>query len=162
MEEEIQNKYEKWNKKKQEIEMSAEYRSIYFKEGQVWWCSLGLNIGSESFGKGESFRRPVLIVKKLSSDLCIALPMTSKEKIGTWFLDITLDNEKRWVMLYQIKTLNKKRFYLKIGELDTKDFNRVKEKLDTLLELSKNRHPAEAEIEGSNPKSNLIIDETEQ
>ena len=157
----MKEEYDKWNIKKQEIEFSKGSTNIYFKEGQIWWCSLGLNIGSESFGKGENFRRPVLIVKKLSSDLCIVLPLTSKEKIGTWFLDITLHNKKRWVMLYQIKTLNKKRFYLKIGELDDIDFKRVKEKLDALLELSNNRHSVETEIEGSNPKSNLIIDETE-
>ena len=38
----------------------------------------------------------------------------------------------------------------------------TKEKLEALLELSSNRHSAEAEIEGSDPKSTLIIDETDQ
>ncbi len=127
---------------------------MYFKEGQIWWCSLGQNIGSESFGKGENFRRPILIIKKLSADLCIALPLTSKEKIGTWFIDITIHGERKWAMLYQIRTLNKKIFSIKLGELDDIDFDRVKEKLETLLELSVNRHPAEAGIEGTNPKSN--------
>ncbi len=85
--------------------------------------------------------------------MCIGLPLTSKEKIGTWFVDITLQGEKRWAMLHQIRVMHKKRFSLKIGELDNSDFQRVKEKLELLLELSSNRHPTEVEIEGTNPKS---------
>lgn len=30
-------------------------QNIYFKEGVVWWCSVGLNIGEEEFGKGPTF-----------------------------------------------------------------------------------------------------------
>lgn len=63
-------------------------------------------------------------------------------------------------MLYQLRTLHKKRFSIKLGELDTIDIDRVKEKLETLLELS-HRHPTEAEIEGNNPKSNTSVDETD-
>ncbi len=153
--------YNKWNTKKQELQESDRTKDVYFKEGQIWWCSLGQNIGNESFGKGENFRRPILILKKLSGDLCIALPLTSKEKNGTWFIEITLHGEKKWVMLYQIRTINKKRFSIKIGELDTTDFQRVKEKLEILLELSsKNRHPTEVGIDGNNPKSNHSIKES--
>ena len=155
--EELAIKYDEWNTKKKNIQLYENTDRMYFKEGQVWWCSLGLNIGSESFGKGEHFRRPILIIKKLSADLFIALPLTTKEKIGTWFIDVQLQGEKRWVMLYQIRTLNKKRLYLKIDELDDADFIRVKEKLETLLELGTKRHPAEAGIEGTNPKSNITI-----
>ena len=39
--------------------------------------------------------------------------------------------------------------------------NRILKNFQALLELSNNRHSVETEIEGSNPKSNLIIDETE-
>lgn len=131
----LKKKFDDWNIKKQEIHFSGKKDKIYFKEGQVWWCSVGQNVGSESFGKGKNFMRPILIIKKLSSDLCIALPLTSKKKTGTWFADITIGGEKVCVLLYQIRTFNKKRFQRKIGELDEKDFNTVKEKLETLLEL---------------------------
>ena len=58
-------KYNKWNIKKQNIHF-LDNRDIYFKEGDIWWCSIGLNIGDESYGKGRDFRRPILIFKKLS------------------------------------------------------------------------------------------------
>ncbi len=128
-------KYNKWNIRKQEMGLSLSFDNKYFKEGEIWWCSLGLNIGNESYGKGDDFRRPVLIIRKLSSDLCIGLPLTSKIKIGTWFTDITLDNQKVFVMLYQIRALNKKRFSLKMGQLNAVELNNIKEKLKHLLKL---------------------------
>jgi len=136
MADDLRNKFNSWNVKKQEIHFSDRTDKMYFKEGQIWWCSVGQNVGSESFGKGENFMRPILIVKKLSSDLCIALPLTSKKKTGTWFEYINFEGEEICVLLYQIRIFNKKRFQRKIGELDQKDFLRVKEKLEALLELS--------------------------
>ena len=130
-------KFNNWNVKKQEIHFSERTNDVYFKERQIWWCSVGQNIGSESYGKGEDFRRPILIYKKLSADLCVALPMTSREKKdGSWFIDVTFGGQKAWVLLYQIRVFNKKRFQRKIGELDGKDFLRVKQKLEKSLELS--------------------------
>ena len=135
--EEYIEKYNRWNIKKQNIHFlqRLEEDELYFKEGDVWWCSIGLNVGNESFGKGKNFRRPVLVLKKLSADLCVALPLTSQIKIGTWFVNVTLNGEDRYVMMYQIRALNKKRFTVKIGEIDGADFKKVKEKLKTLLEL---------------------------
>ena len=133
-------KYNNWNIKKQEIQFS-DIEETYFKEGDVWWCSLGQNIGSESYGKGKDYRRPILVIRKLSEDLCIALPLTSKKKVGTWFVDILLNDESRCVMLYQIRTLNRKRFQRKMGEVSIEDFIKVKEKLESLLELSHKSSP---------------------
>lgn len=127
------NIYDSWNLKKKNIECYS--KEMSFNEGDVWWCSLGVNIGNESFGKGDNFRRPVLIIKKLSSCMCVALPLTSRYKIGTWFCDILINSNKRYVMLYQIRALNSKRFYVKIGRVDKEDLHKVKEKLKCLLKL---------------------------
>ncbi len=145
--EDIKIKYDDWNQKKQGLQISNSTKAIYFKEGDIWWCSIGINLGDESYGKGEDFRRPVLILKKLSADLCIALPITSQNKKGTWFVDVLLQGEKNWIMLHQIRMLHKKRFQIKIEELSPEDFSRVKEKLEQLLKLSSDNHPACARIE---------------
>jgi mRNA interferase MazF len=142
----LTKKYDNWNIKKQEIQFSIIEES-YFKEGDIWWCSLGQNIGNETYGKGDDYRRPILVIRKLSSDLCVALPLTSKQKTGTWFTDILLDGESRCVMLYQIRTLNRKRFQRKMGEVSVEDFIKIKEKLESLLEFPANHHPTEVEIE---------------
>jgi len=135
--EEYIEKYNRWNIKKQDIQFleRPEEEKLYFKEGDVWWCSIGINIGNESYGKGKNFRRPVLVLKKLSADLCITLSLSTVLKTGTWFSDAVLNNENISVMLYQIRVLSKKRFYIKIGEFSQEDFVKTKEQLKMLLEL---------------------------
>ena len=32
-----------------------------FKEREVWWCKIGLNVGVEQDGKGNNYTRPILI-----------------------------------------------------------------------------------------------------
>ncbi len=125
--------YDDWNIIKKELSKKEE--KFFFKEGDIWWVSLGKNLGTESYGKGEIFRRPVLIIKKLNSNSCIVLPLTSKNKSGTWFTEITFQNEVKTVLLYQIKMINTKRFQRRLGVLDDNDFKKVKEKLKFLLEL---------------------------
>ncbi len=47
-------------------------------EGDVWWASIGENIGSEINGKNQNFTRPVIILKKLSRTLFFVIPLTTK------------------------------------------------------------------------------------
>jgi mRNA interferase MazF len=156
----MEERFNEWNIKKQKLNNNDKFKSIYFKQGDIWWSSIGQNIGSESYGKGQDFRRPVLILKKLSSELFIGVPLSSKEKNGTWFVPITFQGENRIALIYQIRTLHSKRLTLKMGQLDDTDFNLVKEKLEDLLELS-NRHPNKSGIDGIYPKSTLIISDEE-
>lgn len=129
----MEKDFDGWNIRKKELESLQ--KLFYFKEAEIWWCSVGINVGNESCGKGETFRRPILVLKKLSATSCIAIPLTSREKVGTWFLPITIHQKKRWALLYQIKMINTKRFQRRLATLDEAEFYQVKEKLKTLLEL---------------------------
>lgn len=147
----MEKNFDNWNDIKKTLENSE--KKYLFKEGEIWWLSVGLKLKEESCGKGQIFRRPVLVLKKLSGKSFIGIPLTSKEKIGTWFTDITFNNEKRFVLLYQIRMFSTVRFESRMATLDDIDFQKVKEKLESLLELSFiNRHPAEQGSVG-NPKS---------
>lgn len=140
MQKDLSTEYDAWNFKKKSLAKREE--KFFFKTGEIWWCSLGLNIGTESYGKGETFRRPILIIKKLSGNACIVVPLTSRPKTGTWFQGITLHREKKWVMLHQIRMIHSNRFQRRMAVLDDGDFRRVKQKLEALLELSDHHHPA--------------------
>ena len=143
--------FEKWNKEKQRLEKSE--KKFLFKTGDIWWCSVGLNIKTESCGKGETFRRPVLVLQKLSSDSFIGLPLSTQKKEGSWFCEINVLNRTQYVLLYQIKMFSTNRFQRRLATLEEKDFNFVKEKLETLLKLSNNHQSFNSESVG-NPKSN--------
>lgn len=126
--------FDEWNTKKKHIEMLQE--NNLFRTGEIWWCSIGLNIKTESCGKGGDYQRPVLVLKKLSVESFIGIPISTQQKTGSWFIDITMNGEKRWVLLYQIRMFSTNRFQRRLAVLNEMDFNKVKEKLKLLLELS--------------------------
>ena len=143
--------FDKWNNKKKAIENKKD--NYLFKTGDIWWCSIGINIQTESCGKGEDYQRPVLVLKKLSGTSFIGIPLSTQEKIGTWFTDISIHGEKRYALLYQIRMFSSNRFQRRLATLDEADIDRVKEKLEALLELS-NHHQSRSPGSVGNPKSN--------
>lgn len=64
-----------WTAKKVQIHFSQR-GEIYFEEREVWWASLGENIGSEANGKNFHFERPVIVLRKFSSDLLLTIVTT--------------------------------------------------------------------------------------
>ena len=129
----MEKDFDKWNSKKKELEKLS--KKFLFKTGDIWWCSVGLNIKAESCGKGEDYQRPVLVLRKLSGESFIGIPLSSKKKEGTWFCEITVHGEQRYALLYQIRMFSANRFQRRLASLDDADFKRVKEKLEALLEL---------------------------
>jgi UDP-N-acetylbacillosamine transaminase len=126
--------FDKWNIEKKRIENIDS--NFLFKNGDIWWCSVGLNIKTESCGKGDMFRRPVLILRKLSRTAFIGIPLSTQKKKGSWFCDITVLGKKEYVLLYQIRMFSTNRFQRRMTTLDDNDFAKVKQKLEALLELS--------------------------
>ncbi len=101
---------------------------IVFRQGDIWWCSLGFNIGEEIFGKGAKFTRPVLIFKKFTANSFMGLPLTTQGRNGSWYVEINTGGVKRWVLLNQARILDKKRLTIKISSISKADFERVKRK----------------------------------
>lgn len=57
---------------------------LFFKEGEIWWAYLGLNIGFEIDGKGKDFSRPVLVLKKYNGYSFLALPLSTSQSINKY------------------------------------------------------------------------------
>jgi len=79
------------------------------------------------FGKGSKFTRPILVFKKFTGNSFLGLPITKQEKRGSWYVEITIHNEKRWVMLNQARIFDKKRLTNRIGTLDDNDSQKVRD-----------------------------------
>ena len=88
----MEKNFKKWHSIKALLDKKK--KEIYFKEREIWWCSLGLNIGFEQDGKNYRFERPVLILKKFSKDLFWALPSTSQDKTGEYYYQFKRDSNK--------------------------------------------------------------------
>ena len=121
--EEIKNLFSIWMKVKISIHVSGTKK--LFKECEIWWVSIGMNIGDEIFGKGDLFTRPVLVFKKFTSNSFLGIPLTSQEKQGTWYIHVRQGGKVHWVILNQARILDARRLRNRIGTLDDVDKQRV-------------------------------------
>ncbi|MCX6716935.1 MAG: type II toxin-antitoxin system PemK/MazF family toxin [Candidatus Taylorbacteria bacterium] len=99
--------FSKWTDIKRGLEKKE--KNVLFHEREIWWCSLGLNIGFEQDGKNDQFERPVLILKKYSKDFLIVAPLTSKEKSGEYYFSFIVRDKKHTVILSQQRAISSKR-----------------------------------------------------
>ena len=95
-------------------------------DGDIWWCGCGENVGVEINGKSSRFFRPVLIMKKLSRQGFMGIPLTSQEKTGSWYAEFEFNNKMQYVALSQARVMSSSRLYSKIGQIPKSDLDIVK------------------------------------
>ena len=108
-------------------------RIIYPHSKEIWNVKLGTNIWFEEDGKGW-FLRPVLVIKKIWN-LYFILPLTTKWKSNNIFYHdiISIDFGKpSSVMLSQARTIDSKRFILKIWQIDNQEYIKIKNTLQRM------------------------------
>ena len=120
-----------WAKLKEGIYFQSE--RPYFHERDVWWSSIGFNIGDEAHGKNYYFERPVLVVRKFNNNIFLAIPLSSKSKTGKYYCNVMLNGQTRSVMLSQIRLIDAKRIIRKIGYISKNDQELVKKSLTDIL-----------------------------
>jgi UDP-N-acetylbacillosamine transaminase len=126
------NQFDIWNSQKKQLD-SSEFKP-YFREGEVRWLYLGKNIGTEAIGKGNGFARPVLILKKVFGNAAIVIPLSSKEKHGSYYFTFkTRKNTQHTALLTQVRYIDSKRLLEKISTIKSEDFKLLKLKYLELI-----------------------------
>ena len=110
-----------------------EHEPPLMREGDLWWCAVGENVGIEVNGKSRDFTRPVIIVKRFGRFGFLGIPTSTKKRIGTWYVSFTHKEVEETALLSQMRVFSYKRLHAKMGELDGEDFRNVKEALARLL-----------------------------
>ena len=119
------NIYDRWNSLKQKLEKR---KQLQFNERDVFFISMGQNIGFEQYGKGEEFLRPVVVVKKFNKHLFLGIPLSSKIKNGFFFHTIHFKERENSALLLQSKTFDSKRIKYKLATLSQNEFKKLVEK----------------------------------
>lgn len=122
----IVKKFLEWIRLKEKLHEAGSQPPL-FAEREVWWASIGENIGKEINGKSELFTRPVLIFKKLSHDTFMGIPTTSQDRNGTWYVSVNYGKHQVAVILSQARVIDARRLSTRLGRLDEHDFKRVRE-----------------------------------
>lgn len=128
MENHIKN-FDGWNEVKKKV--NNKNRAL-IKQGKVYWCNLGINVGVEQNGKDNNFQRPIIVIKKFSNKIVLGAPLTTKIHKGNWYFDIEIKNKKVQVILNQIKPLDTKRLLNELFEIPE---NKIKHIIKKYIEL---------------------------
>ena len=120
----------RWIKIKIELDDLRRLPSI--KEGEIWWCSVGRNVGVEINGKGKVFTRPVLIYKKLSCFGFMGIPLTSKKHVGSWYVEFVFKERTSLAALAQARVFSVSRLHKRMGTISVNDFELIAEGFNRL------------------------------
>ena len=128
----MEKDFDGWNESKKKIHNRVD--APFFHEREIWWCSLGANIGFEQDGSGDEHRRPVLVLKGLSKRTFLAVPLTTTIKKHPMRPSVGIvGNEQAHALLSQIRVVDTKRLVRKIGYLNREVFGRVRKTAKDML-----------------------------
>jgi len=111
--------FNEWNLLKQKINKIE--KPPFFTQKDIWWCSVGCNIGSEIYGKGVRFSRPVLVFKKLNHHSFLGIPLTTKVKDRYGYCLFSFKDKKICAVLGDMKKMDSRRLLGKMGRIS--EFN---------------------------------------
>ncbi|MCX6752237.1 MAG: type II toxin-antitoxin system PemK/MazF family toxin [Candidatus Nomurabacteria bacterium] len=123
--------FDAWNTKKKIIDQKETSDHVFFAEREIWWGSLGLNIGYEQDGKNENFERPLLLIKKFNRDIVLAVPLTSVAKNNKFHHK--LKSSGSFVILSQMRLISTKRLLRRVEKITDSEFEEIISKIKSLF-----------------------------
>ena len=125
--------FRKWHSEKSAIHNDK--KRPFFHVREVWFCSLGANIGYEQNGGGDKYLRPVLVLRKFNNEVLWALPFTKHNKKGKYYVRVRISRSKiaSTLILSQIRLIDAKRLQYKLGDVSKRDFGELKKRLVALF-----------------------------
>jgi len=121
-----------------EIEKDFNNRDAYptkkfsARRGEIFWCYLGINVGSEQNGAGYNLVRPVVVINIFIDTFLLVAPLTTKYHKGDWYVKISFNNSI--VILNQIRPIDSERLKNYIGMVDEEELKYI---IDRYIDLIK-------------------------
>ncbi len=126
----MEKDFDRWNEIKKELSRADDEPTVFPKEGEVWMCSIGKNVGFEQNGAGDSFSRPVLVVKKFNNRMFWVVPLSTKQKsLDFYYNFIDPKNLRVAVILAQLRLVSIKRFRRNLYTMAQEDIAAVRNRL---------------------------------
>lgn len=124
--------FDRWNVRKKAIHNSGENK--FYRIREIWWCSLGVNVGFEQDGTREEKSRPILILKGLSKNTCLVIPLTTSVSQHSMRVFLgKVDNKNASAIISQMRVIDTKRLFRKIKNLNKEKFEEIKKAVKGLV-----------------------------
>lgn len=132
-----QKQFDPWNEKKKQVEARIHPENLYLYEREVWWCSVGVNVGVEIDGKNNDFERPVLVVKRFNTFMFWGIPLTSQSRAYPTVVEVKHNLGSSFANLAQLRLFSAKRVLRKVGMVSWPSFFDVRVALQDLLKINR-------------------------
>lgn len=121
----MEKDFDGWNERKKKIDCFVQVP--FFQEREIWWCHLGLNVGFEQNGSGDTYQRPIVVLKKWGKGTCLVLPVTSSNSHHPYRLSIgSIRGTESYAIISQVKTIDARRLTEKILTLEVECFEYIR------------------------------------
>ena len=124
----MEKDFDNWNKFKKLINKKEISQEFNFHPGDIWWTTLGVNVGKEMDGKNETFERPTLVLKVINRHTLYVLPLTSKEHfIDKYHFKVNYENGGSGVVVFsQVRVISSNRLLRKLSRIHKSDLSKIK------------------------------------
>lgn len=123
--------FDVWNERKKSIERSEFGHFVHARD--VWWCTLGINVGSEQDGTAGTFERPVLVLRKFSKDTVLIVPLTSRPKRTRYHVVVRHNGVDYAAVISQLRLVSTKRLTRLLYQMDPEVYRLVVRSAQSML-----------------------------
>lgn len=110
---------------------------VSFCEREVWWASLGENIGFELDGKSFDYSRPIVILKAFGRNNLFYVPLTTTtcERKKSYFFDVgeVISGKQSKASLSHTSSMDARRLLTRIGLLEQNLFDNLQEAIKVYI-----------------------------
>ena len=128
----MKKEFDKWNEIKKQVDGRGLPR--FYHPREVWWCSLGVNIGFEQDGTSSQYQRPVLIIRAFNRHVCLIVPLTTSAKKNKYHVSLgMIEDKEAFAIISQLRLIDTKRFTDRLVVIDKKIFEQIKNTVRSLI-----------------------------
>lgn len=123
--------FDRWNEAKKDIEQVTFDKFVHARE--VWWCSLGVNIGREEDGNADFFERPVLVINKFNRDMVLVVPLTTSPKRTPYHFRLAYNGSEVAAVLSQLRLVSTKRLRRRMWRVAEPVFDEIRSAVQRMI-----------------------------
>ncbi|MBX2866868.1 type II toxin-antitoxin system PemK/MazF family toxin [Candidatus Kaiserbacteria bacterium] len=124
--------FDGWNQDKKQIQEREDI--LFYKQREVRWCRLGVNVGFEQDGTGTAYARPVLILKGFSKHACLVVPLTTSTKENPYHVSAgKIERKEAFAIISQIKCIDTRRLDQRLGWVEKPNFKKIQKAIKDML-----------------------------
>ena len=126
--------FESWNKTKTRIDAELQPQQ-FIRPGEIRWAALGVNVGSEMDGKGESFTRPVIVIHITGTHLAMVTPLSTKLKSLPGYVPFQWKDKELSICIHQTRVISQKRLLRRFGHIRDSKLKSIRKRIGIYFSL---------------------------